>query len=341
MPRGSKIGEHRGGRERATPNRRTVLAERILAIASEHPTASASEFIDVLVKDRELPADIRIAIALEFSPARGRSLVAKSSAGRQRKGKTAGEPSAPSRNAKLAGLEMLLSIARDTVTHPVQRRKAAAEAAQHFLPKKSGPKRWWNNAPIDEYGFAITPQIAAEYRDLKIKLRSLPQSHGNFTAAQEAAELRGRVEAILYRLRCPRPSLYGFDQLADDHRRLVAFARQREAKRPLSEIEDAEEARSKARLDCFAANPECAARLRLNALTDKERAFRRRAGPPLTRKDYVDLRFLRLLYSQEAPPSLDPDMDLGYLPLRDEPFAADGNLYPANSKLRPLQEGRS
>ena len=173
MPRGSKIGERRGGREFGTPNRRTVLANRILALAPEHPKASASQFVDILVQDRQLPADIRMAIAVEFSPAgASRSEVAKSSVEQRPRAGSAGVRRVPSRTAKLASLEMLLSIAQDTSAHPVQRRKAAAEAAQYVLPKTPGPKRWWNNAPIDEYGFAITPEIAAEYRDLKYNLQS-------------------------------------------------------------------------------------------------------------------------------------------------------------------------
>ena len=58
MLRGSKPGERRGGRKRETPNRRTILTERILAIGSDHPTASWREFLLILVKDRELPADM-------------------------------------------------------------------------------------------------------------------------------------------------------------------------------------------------------------------------------------------------------------------------------------------
>src|SRR6185437_5415517 len=77
------------------------------------------------------------------------------------------------RAAKSARLDVLLSIVRDTKAHPVGRRKAASEAAQQFLPKTPGIKRWWKNAPIDEYGFAITPEIAAEYRNIKINLRTL------------------------------------------------------------------------------------------------------------------------------------------------------------------------
>jgi hypothetical protein len=54
------------------------------------------------------------------------------------------------------------------------------------------------------------------------------------------------------------------------------------------------------------------------------------------RQERVDLRFLRLLYRQGNPYSSDPGDDSHYHPLRDEPAAADGNLYPPNSKLGPL-----
>ena len=101
MPRGSKIGERRGGRQRGTPNRRTVLADRILAIASERPTTSAGQLVDILVKDHELPADIRMAIALEFlSAGTSRSVGAsavRSSAHKRRKAESTAR--GPSRQA--------------------------------------------------------------------------------------------------------------------------------------------------------------------------------------------------------------------------------------------------
>src|SRR4029077_17788466 len=73
MPRGSKPGERRGGRQRATPNRRTVLTNRILATAAANPTPTANELVLVLAKDQDLPADTRMAIArkaLLFGPSR-------------------------------------------------------------------------------------------------------------------------------------------------------------------------------------------------------------------------------------------------------------------------------
>jgi len=66
MPRGSKQGERRGGRQRATPNKRTVLADRILAVASANPTASCDEIVAILVKDQALPASSRVAVAREW-----------------------------------------------------------------------------------------------------------------------------------------------------------------------------------------------------------------------------------------------------------------------------------
>ena len=66
MPRGSKPGEHRGGRQRATRNKRTVLTDEILAVASAHPTASCDELVAILVKDQALPASSRVAVARKW-----------------------------------------------------------------------------------------------------------------------------------------------------------------------------------------------------------------------------------------------------------------------------------
>ncbi len=333
MPRGSKIGERRGGRQRGTPNRRTVLADRILAIASERPTTSACQLVDILAKDQKLPADIRMAIAREFlSAGRSRSVGAsavRSSASKRRKPESTGPRPEPPGNRRLATLDGLFSIAQDTTVATEQRRKAASEAAQHFLPKKPGIRRWWVNAPADEYGFAITPQIAAEYRDSKFELRRSAYSG-------KAAKLRARMKAILHRLQCPNPSLYGMDRRVADDNRLAYFLRKREAKITLTEEQEAEEAHRSARVDSFDRGPESAARQRLSILRDKERISKKAFGPRLTRKERVDLRFLRLLYPPHSPYRFSPDDDTHYQPLRDEPVAADGNLYPQNSKLRPV-----
>lgn len=67
MSRGSRPGERRGGRQRGTPNRRTVLADRISVIGLDRP-ASRHEFLECLIKDARLPAGIRVSVVPRCFP---------------------------------------------------------------------------------------------------------------------------------------------------------------------------------------------------------------------------------------------------------------------------------
>jgi hypothetical protein len=152
MPRGSKPGERRGGRKRATPNKRTVLIERILALASANPTAVAHELLLSLVDDPALPADTRLAVGRKLFQANRPGSVAdrskKSNAqshplirgvqddkladeanqtSQVQKGKTLVPKAEPT---TFATLGLLLRIAQDPTAAPVERRKAASEAAR-------------------------------------------------------------------------------------------------------------------------------------------------------------------------------------------------------------------
>src|ERR1700692_3759739 len=70
VPRGSMPGERRGGRTRAAPNRRTILADRIMVVLARCSMASPKQCLSKLVNDAELPADIRMAIAQKAFPDR-------------------------------------------------------------------------------------------------------------------------------------------------------------------------------------------------------------------------------------------------------------------------------
>jgi hypothetical protein len=113
------------------------------------------------------------------------------------------------------------------------------------------------------------------------------------------------------------------------------------ADRTLSAEENAEEAHRRARLDSFDEGPESAAQKSLAVLNDKERIARSRRLR-LTPKDSTELRFLRMLYSKTPDRKGNSDelrfLDEMYFPLRDEPLADDGNLYPPNSRLREIEE---
>jgi hypothetical protein len=327
MPRGSKPGERRGGRHRATPNKRTVLTDRILAAASTHPSASWHELLAILVKDQALPADIRIAVARKPLPVRASRSTDTHAARSSARPSTSGTPL----------LDLLFSIVQDATVEPTQRRKAASEAALHFLPKT--PARGWPGAVADECDFVISPKMAIEYRDSKLQLRHLSDSPASYALAQarKMAQLRARIKMILERLECPCPSSYGDTQWQNDRQRVRALAQKRESKIALTEAEDVDEARRMARYDSLQAGPEQAAKKRFRELQDKARRFKNGVGRRLTRKERLDLRLLRLLYSPSLSafsPGLGDQFYYDH-PFSDQPFAEDGNLYPPDSHLRP------
>ena len=180
--------------------------------------------------------------------------------------------------------------------------------------------------------------MAIEYRDSILQLQNLSWSAGSTIPATEkkADKLRACIKTILQRLECPCPALYGTKQYQKDRERVREIAEKRQSKILLTEEENAEEVHRMARSDSVRAGPEEAAKKRLHDLKLKARNFKNRCGPRLTRKERINLRLLRLLYSPaESSFSYDPDEDPHYHPLRDEPFAENGNLYPPNSRLRP------
>ena len=155
MLRGSRPGERRGGRKRDTPNRRTILRDRILSIGLDHPAASQRAFLVKLVKDRKLPADTRMAVAPQcFPPKRTRSLrtgrpralggsptviaqEALATAGSAVAFKGSQVPAVVSaiRDWTPQALDALFGVVQDATANPKARRKAALKIAQFLLPK--------------------------------------------------------------------------------------------------------------------------------------------------------------------------------------------------------------
>ena len=175
MPRGSKPGERRGGRQRTTPNRRTLLTNTILASAAANPAATAHELVLILAKDQGLAADTRMVIArkaLLFGPTRSMHSRAAATNGHGRPPSEPGTKIGPNHQATKvpaskrggaiaakAGLatDLLLAVAQDTAANPADRRKAASQVAEFFLPKNArGKKLRRGKFPPDEYGFLST-----------------------------------------------------------------------------------------------------------------------------------------------------------------------------------------
>jgi hypothetical protein len=347
MPRGSKPGERRGGRTRATPNRRTILADRIVAVLGGCSRASPKECLSKLINDAELPADIRMAVAQRAFPDRTEEVRRARRSKAEIRAPSAASP--PPETMSQAERDALLSIVSGAAAPAKAPRKAAAKLAAYFLPKQPVNKRWWFTA--DECGFAINGEIAREYRTIVFELRELKR-HPNRDfpeIAQRIRKLQARIDAILQRLQCPCPSRYGEEQFSKDMIRLSDLARKREAGIALSTDEDAEEVHRKARFDCYVEGPERTARRYRQDLEGADQRFRKgrffKVGmtPPLSLKERNDLSLLRWLY---PPPHRDSHLSVdaealadgerwGGHPFYDEKPAADGNYYPHDSKLRP------
>jgi hypothetical protein len=247
-----------------------------------------------------------------------------------------------------AARDALLGIVSDASVSAKARLKAAAKLAAYLLPKKPVDKRW--RFTEDACGFAISGQIAREYRALDFELRDLKRRpNPDFPEiALRIRELQARTDTIRLRLQCPCPALYNNEQISEDLIRLAEIARKREAQIALRPEEDAEEAHRIARLDCYAQGPEQTARRNLEDLERADLWFRKcrffkdgLAARPLSRRQRNDLWLLRWLY-----PPLDSESrrDLGAQadanrairhPFYDEEPAVDGNWYPRDSKLRP------
>ncbi len=371
MPRGSKPGERRGGRQRATPNKRTVLTDRILAVASANPTASCDEIVAILVKDQAPAADVRVAIARKwFAGARSRSAKGRSKKGHDR-GLQAIERTAPTKSDRgvasatpqptigaspdasttttRAMLPVLFGIVQDSATTPAERRQAASELGQYFLPKKPTQKRSNRGKLIpDQYSFVVDPDVARELRNTKLELACL--SKRKFTphaVAQKATKLQARIKEIHESLQCPCPSKYrlkdkfdGADvdgQIVRDYDRLKILGERRADKQVFTPEEDLEEAICTARYDSFIKGPEMAARYRLAELREKKRAAENGYGPPFTPAQQAAFRLLALLYP--SPPSeLNEElteMILAEHPFRDLLVADDDTVSSPNPPKRP------
>ena len=68
MPRGSKPGERRGGRQRGTPNKKTALSNAAIAAAAANPDISPLEFLLGVMRDPNVSPELRIKAAQTAAP---------------------------------------------------------------------------------------------------------------------------------------------------------------------------------------------------------------------------------------------------------------------------------
>jgi hypothetical protein len=320
------------------------LTDRIMVVLAGCSMASPKQCLSKLVNDVELPADIRITIAQKAYPGHTGGVRSQRRNARATEAPRAASP--PLETMSQAARDTLFGIVSDASASAKARRKAAAKLAAYLLPMKPVNKRWRFTA--DERGFAINAEIAREYRAIDFELQALKR-HPNRDfpeIAQMIGKLQARIGAIRQRLQCPCPTRYGNKEISEDLIRLEALAGKREVDIALSTEEDAEEAHRKARLDCYVEGPEPMARHYrqdlegADLLFRKNRFFKVGMTVPLSRKQRSDLALLRWLYPRPNSKSFhsaeaEADAEAWHRhPFRDEEPAADGNLYPHDSRLR-------
>ena len=63
MPRGSRPGERRGGRQRGTPNKKTLLKNAVFLASAAEPNRSPLDFMLALMRDPQVPFGVRLDMA--------------------------------------------------------------------------------------------------------------------------------------------------------------------------------------------------------------------------------------------------------------------------------------
>jgi hypothetical protein len=123
MPRGSKPGERRGGRQRGTPNKKTALVNAVLCAAAAQPDASPLVFMLAVMRDQNVPMDLRIEMAAAAAPFLH---LRPQRASRQM------PPAMQLDSAKLSPLDFLLAVMHGPDVPPRQRIRAARLAAPYL-----------------------------------------------------------------------------------------------------------------------------------------------------------------------------------------------------------------
>ena len=68
MHSGSKPGERRGGRQKGTRNKKTVLRDALFYAAASSPDVAPLDFMLALMRDPQAPIDVRLDMAVAAAP---------------------------------------------------------------------------------------------------------------------------------------------------------------------------------------------------------------------------------------------------------------------------------
>jgi hypothetical protein len=247
MPRGSKPGERRGGRQRGTPNKKTLIKNALFLAAAADPNRSPLDFMLALMRDPQVSLDLRIDVAVAAAPfvhARPKPVRNKHSDPIDLKFKSLEVKQGADGSGGLQPLDFLLGVMSDPAASPRQRVKAAAIGARY-----SHAYAGWHEALAmivveDEFGFKVDPELARAERDDQGRerwLRAFKSRSAEGQAAQRELEQIGKRRAERVAL-VKFPDGYTAVDREADQKRLGALYSKRLSREKLTPEEEAEEA---------------------------------------------------------------------------------------------------
>jgi hypothetical protein len=339
MPRGSEPGERRGGRQKGTPNKKTVLRNAAIDAAAANPNLSPLDFLLGLMRNPSLPSDLRTKMAEVAAPFvhrkptkdNPRILASRKHVALMKavhKGKAA-QPGGADPNAGKPGtlavegaaedetpLEYLMGVMRDPDIKPELRIRIAQRVVPFVHPKqKQDRKADQTEAELaDALGdeFLVDPELAAKIRDDELRLKELPYSlvcRGSRAPPAPAeleakAALEARIEEAATAIGCP-PG-YGSKEQRIDYAVADRVSKKRTLVAPhnrLTRLQWLLEAQAVARLAAYARTPEQRAKRQAEERLDYLRRRLHEAGVA-EREEYIRLRALYPDFQERYP---DPD----------------------------------
>jgi hypothetical protein len=199
MPRGSKPGERRGGRQKGTPNKSTTQKEAALSAASADANITPLQFLLGVMRDPQAPTDLRIRVARAAAP-----LV------HGKRGNAA--PGAGKAGAIRETDGFAIDIEEAKALRNIEHRLAA------FLRKRYGPSE--NGGPLTDAEIVEESELDAMFHRKAAALES-PRGYGENDATKDSDRL--------HQLNCKRlsPPSFGGGELkgADEDEEALLTAR--------------------------------------------------------------------------------------------------------------------
>jgi hypothetical protein len=340
MPRGSKPGERRGGRQRGTLNKKTLLRNAAIRAVATNPNMLPRDYFLALMRNEELPLATRVTMARKALPychskrkiddvdeptpetkigsPNGVPILVNSTSATSDRADI--YPAQGAKKPPLMPLEFLLGLMRSADAPHAIRFKAACFTAPYTHKKKATKDQV--GRPVgkpDQFDFVVDRETAEKIRDDTLRLSRLVRTRPKNPVHRQrkATELLNRIRRRAKTLIPPCPTLYGETDSANDLRRIQQLLRKRKSSSVLTRGENFEEARIYARLAAYGLRPEKAARSRIAELEERRRLHEVCGRPPLTDAEKYELRVSRMLFPKEPQPEANEELFEQYKGLVD------------------------